>query len=105
MRLARHLAFAALALLCAVTALAQSGNVKPDCVEVRAVPALGAYGTNHIVVVENRCDVAVHCEVATDVDPSPRYPLDVPPGHEGSVATRAESPSAGFRPLYTCVVR
>jgi hypothetical protein len=95
----------ALAASVAAAATAQGANTKPDCVDVRAVPVLGAYGTNHVVVVENRCDVTVHCDVATNVDPAPRYPLAVAPGAEASVATRAESPSSSFRPLYTCEAR
>ncbi|MBC7172370.1 MAG: hypothetical protein H5U40_08095 [Polyangiaceae bacterium] len=83
-------------------AAAQGANVAPACVTVRAEPVLGAYGTNHVVVVINRCDVAVTCEVATDVDPEPRYRLRVAPGTEASVATRAESPASAFRPIYTC---
>jgi hypothetical protein len=79
-----------------------SAQAPLTCVVVRAQPWPAGYGWNHVVVVENHCQAEVRCEVATNVDPSPRYELVVPPGEERSVATRSGSPASAFRPIYTC---
>jgi hypothetical protein len=77
---------------------------RPSCVDVRAAPRLGAYGYDHWVEVHNRCDFAVRCEVATDVDPRPAQTLRLAPGARGEVLTRRESPARAYAPTVRCSV-
>ncbi len=98
-------ALLALGALAPALGSAQGANQAPECVTVRAQPWPAGFGFNHVVVVENHCREPVRCEVATNVDPSPRYELLVPPGEERSVATRSGSPASGFQPIYACELR
>lgn len=74
----------------------------PRCIEVRAEPVFNGIGWNHVVIVRNGCDRAYACNVSTDVDPAPEYPVSVAPGQERAVATRNGSPASGFTPRAVC---
>jgi hypothetical protein len=82
---------------------ARGDDARPSCVEVQAAPRLGAYGYDHVVAVHNRCEFAVRCEIATDVDPRPTQTLRLAPGARGEVLTRRESPARVFAPVARCV--
>lgn len=74
----------------------------PRCMEVRAEPVYNGIGWNHVVVLRNGCDRRYDCQVSTNVDPSPSYPVSLAPGEERSVATRNGSPASGFSPKAIC---
>jgi hypothetical protein len=93
------------ALLLAVVAEAQGPQKKPrrvtdeehtpvaDCAKVQAEARMEAYGFSHVVVLDNRCDTPVVCDVSTDVDPDTHYTLRAAPGERSDVLTRRGSPS------------
>jgi len=73
-----------------------------DCVRVRAEARMEAYGYSHVVLLENRCEVPVTCDVWTDVDPSPRVTLSAPPGGSAEALTRRGSPSRDVSAFKEC---
>lgn len=73
-----------------------------DCAVVRAEARMEAYGYSHVVVLENRCNVPVTCDVWTDVDPSPRMTLSAAPGERAEVLTRRGSPSRDVSAAKEC---
>ena len=64
-----------------------------NCYSVHGEARYGALAYKHVVIVTNRCDVALQCEVWTDVDPDPRQSLSVAPKGTGEVIVRAVSPA------------
>jgi hypothetical protein len=64
-----------------------------DCAKVQAEARMEAYGFSHVVVLDNRCDAPVVCDVSTDVDPDAHYTLRAAPGERAEVMTRRGSPS------------
>lgn len=74
----------------------------PRCLEVRAEPVFNGIGWNHVVVLRNRCERRYDCQVSTNVDPVPEYPISIAPGEERSVATRNGSPASAFSPKAVC---
>lgn len=77
------------------------------CVASRMVtPTLGCRGLPgyvYAVEVENRCETAMRCEVATTVDSTP-YPVDVPVGELRVVSTgRCPPLPYEFTPVVACV--
>jgi hypothetical protein len=76
-----------------------TGN--PECVSVRTEARYVAYGYDHIVEVENACDKAVRCTVATDVNPTSSS-LAVPPRQTRSVTTFRGSPAREFKADVAC---
>jgi len=93
-----------LALAFGLTALAQEGDGDDvrNCYAVSGETRYGAVAFKHIVVVSNRCDLTLQCEVWTDVDPSPRQSLTVGPKSSGEVIVRANSPSRAFKAFGEC---
>ncbi len=77
-------------------------NVVPDCVTVRAESRSDGVGFTHVVMVENRCRVAVRCELSTDADPTPAHPLRLRPGQSDEVVTRVSSPAPGVQARARC---
>jgi hypothetical protein len=73
----------------------------PECVHVRTEARYIPYGYDHIVEIENTCDKAVHCSIATDVNPT-TVELTVPAGQKRSVTTFRGSPAREFKPDVTC---
>jgi hypothetical protein len=78
------------------------GGSHPDCIEHRAVARYQGTGYTHVVVVQSRCERTASCEVATDVDPSPRHDLSVGAGETREVITRVGSPAYGFTEIVDC---
>jgi hypothetical protein len=102
--LARSLFATLLVLGLAVPALAQ-GEGRDDiknCYSINGETRYGAIAFKHVVVVTNRCDFTLQCEVWTDVDPSPRQSLTVGPNSSGEVIVRANSPSREFKAYGEC---
>ena len=85
------------------TLLAQDdgGSVR-DCYSVRGEARYGALGYNHIVMIRNRCDKTLKCQVWTDVDPKPRLSLSVEPKATEERTTRINSPARGFKAFGEC---
>ncbi len=73
-----------------------------NCYNVRGEARYGALGYNHVVIVTNRCEVTLQCEVWTDVDPSPRLPLTVGPKATEESTCRINSPARGFKAFGEC---
>jgi len=73
-----------------------------NCYDVRGEARYAALGYNHVVIVTNRCKVALDCEVWTDVDPTPRIPLTVGPESSGEKTCRINSPARGFKAFGEC---
>ena len=73
-----------------------------NCYGVHGEARYGALAYKHVVIVTNRCKVALQCEVWTDVDPSPRHSLSVPPKGTGEVIVRATSPARSFKAFGEC---
>ena len=105
MKTVSRLVFCALfALAMALPALGQGtgeDDVK-NCYSVHGEARYGALAYKHVVIVTNRCEVALQCEVWTDVDPSPRHSLTVGPKGTGEVIVRNNSPARSFTAYGEC---
>jgi hypothetical protein len=75
---------------------------KKECQEVRGEARYRALGYNHVVIVTNRCNKAISCEVWTDVDPSPRQSLEVAANSSAEITTRLGSPASSFSAYAEC---
>jgi hypothetical protein len=73
-----------------------------NCYSVHGEARYGALAYKHVVIVTNRCDIELQCEVWTDVDPSPRQSLTVGPKGTGEVIVRAVSPARSFKAYGEC---
>jgi hypothetical protein len=73
-----------------------------NCYSVHGEARYGALAYKHVVIVTNRCEMNLQCEVWTDVDPSPRQSVSVGPKGTGEVIVRATSPSRSFKAFGEC---
>lgn len=73
-----------------------------NCYSVHGEARYGAFAYKHVVIVTNRCDVNLQCEVWTDVDPSPRQSVSVGPKGTGEVIVRSNSPARSFKAFGEC---
>jgi len=85
----------------ATPALVFAQNEVPSCVSVRGEARWGAGAYNHVVIVQNTCDEAARCQVATNVNPSPTR-VDVPAGETVETVTFLGSPAREFTPRVSC---
>jgi len=81
---------------------ADDGADMKNCYDVRGEARYGALGYKHIVIVTNKCEVTLKCEVWTDVDPSPRLSLTVGPKATEEATCRVNSPARGFKAFGEC---
>ena len=81
---------------------AEGSNDIKNCYQVRGEARYGALAYKHIVIVSNRCDITLQCEVWTDVDPTPRQKLTVGPNTEAETMTRSNSPARSFKAYGEC---
>lgn len=81
-----------------------SDDIK-NCYSVHGEARYGAFAYKHVVIVTNRCDVELQCEVWTDVDPTPRQRLTVGPKGTGEVIVRATSPARAFKAFGECTAK
>jgi hypothetical protein len=98
-------AFAALFLFAAtLPALGQGegGDDIKNCFSVHGQARYGALAYKHIVIVTNRCDVTLECQVWTDVDPSPKQSTTVGPKGTSETIIRNNSPSRAFKAFGEC---
>jgi hypothetical protein len=72
------------------------------CTQVTGSVIAEGFGYKHVVSLRNGCDKPVHCQVWTDVDPTPRNALRVNPGETAEVITRIGSPAREFKALKEC---
>lgn len=80
----------------------EGGDAIKDCYSVRGEARYRALAYQHVVIVTNRCEVTLKCEVWTDVDPSPKHPLTVGPKASGEVIVRNNSPARSFKAYGQC---
>ena len=87
----------------AVPALGEEGgqNIQ-NCYSVHGEARYGALAYKHVVIVTNRCDVTLQCQVWTDVDPSPKQSVTVGPKGTGETIVRNNSPSRSFKAFGEC---
>ena len=79
-----------------------TGNDIKDCYGVHGEARYGAFAYKHVVIVTNRCEVNLQCEVWTDVDPQPRQSVSVGPKGTGEVIVRSNSPARSFKAFGEC---
>jgi len=105
MKVVARFVFAALFVLAAtLPALGQGegGDDIKNCYSVHGEARYGALAYKHIVIVTNRCDVSLQCQVWTDVDPSPKHSVSVGPKGTGEVIVRNNSPARSFKAFGEC---
>jgi hypothetical protein len=105
MKVVARFVFAALLVLATtLPALGQGegGDDIKNCYSVHGEARYGALAYKHIVIVTNRCDVSLQCQVWTDVDPSPKQSVSVGPKGTGEVIVRNNSPSRSFKAFGEC---
>ena len=105
MKVVARFVFAALLVLATtLPALGQGegGDDVKNCYSVHGEARYGALAYKHIVIVTNRCDVSLQCQVWTDVDPSPKQSVSVGPKGTGEVIVRNNSPSRSFKAFGEC---
>jgi hypothetical protein len=73
-----------------------------NCFSIHGEARYGALAYKHIVIVTNRCDIELQCEVWTDVDPSPKQPVSVGPKGTAEVIVRSNSPARSFKAFGEC---
>jgi hypothetical protein len=81
---------------------ADDPNDIQNCYSVHGEARYGAFGYKHVVIVTNRCDLSLACEVWTDVDPTPKQSLTVEPKGTGEVIVRNGSPARAFKAFGEC---
>jgi len=80
----------------------KGGDDIKNCYSVHGEARYGALAYKHIVIVTNRCDLSLQCQVWTDVDPSPKQSVSVGPKGTGEVIVRNNSPSRAFKAFGEC---
>jgi hypothetical protein len=83
---------------------AEEQDIK-NCYSVHGEARYGALAYKHVVIVTNRCELELQCEVWTDVDPSPRQSVSVGPKGTGEVIVRSTSPARAFKAFGECKKR
>lgn len=81
---------------------ADASNDIKDCYGVHGEARYGAFAYKHVVIVTNRCDINLECQVWTDVDPEPRQRVSVGPKGTGEVIVRNNSPARSFKAFGEC---
>jgi hypothetical protein len=77
---------------------------RPACVAARSEARMQAYGFDHLVTIDNRCEATVSCRVSTDVDPAV-IPVSVPARETRDTLTRRGSPARAFTARVDCDLR
>jgi hypothetical protein len=96
-------AFTALFILAAtLPALGQGEDDIKNCYSVHGQARYGALAYKHVVIVTNRCDVTLQCQVWTDVDPSPKQSTTVGPKGTSETIIRNNSPARVFKAFGEC---
>ena len=83
---------------------AKSGAVSgtaAGCVHWKAEARPEGMGFRHYVQLDNRCDVAMCCEVTTSVNNNP-ITVDIPAHSSRTITTSTDSPSSEFETHVRC---
>jgi hypothetical protein len=80
----------------------EGGQDMKNCYNIHGEARYGALAYKHVVIVTNRCEVTLQCEVWTDVDPTPRHSVSVEGGGTAEVLVRNNSPSRAFKAFGEC---
>lgn len=80
----------------------EGGEDMKNCYSISGEARYGALAYKHIVIVTNRCDITLQCQVWTDVDPTPRQSVSVEPQGRAEVLVRAVSPARAFKAFGEC---
>lgn len=91
----------ALLILVGLPLLAMAQNQVPDCVHVSGEARWGAGAYNHVVRIQNQCERAARCQVATDVSPQETQ-VRVAAGQTTELVTFLGSPARAFTPRVSC---
>lgn len=105
MKAVARIAFAALFVLATTLPALGQGEGEDDiknCYNVHGEARYGALAYKHIVIVTNRCDVSLQCQVWTDVDPSPKQSTSVGPKGTSETIVRNNSPARAFKAFGEC---
>jgi hypothetical protein len=81
---------------------ADEPNDIKNCYSVHGEARYGPLAYKHVVIVTNRCELSLACEVWTDVDPTPKQSLTVEPKGTGEVIVRTSSPARAFKAFGEC---
>ncbi len=98
-------AFTALFILAATLPALGQGEGEDDiknCYSVHGQARYGALAYKHVVIVTNRCDVTLQCQVWTDVDPAPKQSTTVGPKGTSETIIRNNSPARVFKAFGEC---
>lgn len=99
----RSLALVSTAVICLLgNASAHAEPAPKGCVLIKVSSPFAGAGYNHVATAENECEGAVRCELWTDIDPQPRYLLELAPQTTKDITFRREAPGYGFRAYYRC---
>jgi len=79
----------------------EPGDVK-NCYSIHGQAQYGPLAYKHVVIVTNRCELTLECEVWTDVDPTPKNPVTVGPKGTAEVIVRTNSPARDFKAFGEC---
>ena len=74
----------------------------PTCIEHRSEVRFSS-GYDHLVYVTNRCEKKAHCQVSTNVNPTPTE-VTVAPGATETVLTFRGSPAREFTATVRCTL-
>jgi len=77
-------------------------NEVKNCFSVHGEARYGALAYKHVVIITNRCDITLQCQVWTDVDPSPKQSVTVGPKGTSETIVRNNSPARGFKAFGEC---
>ena len=105
MKAVARIAFAALFVLATTLPALGQGEGEDDiknCYNVHGEARYGALAYKHVVIVTNRCDVSLQCQVWTDVDPSPKQSTSVGPKGTSETIVRNNSPARAFKAFGEC---
>ncbi len=80
----------------------EGGQDVKNCYNIHGEARYGALAYKHVVIVTNRCEVTLQCEVWTDVDPTPRHSVSVEASGTAEVLVRNNSPSRAFKAFGEC---
>lgn len=76
-------------------------NGAVDCVAYRSEARYRGVGYDHLVTLQNECEVQVHCSVSTNVNPQP-VQATLSPGQRVTLLTFRGSPARSFVAYVTC---
>jgi hypothetical protein len=79
-----------------------TGASQPTCYATRAAPSYQDFGWTHYVDVLNRCEEAIACDVASTVDPEPKYRVVVQPEKVSRVRVRYGSNTKVYSAIVAC---